>query len=296
MPRKLKSSRSARRSTATSVSASAALLSEARYAQLVADVQQLAERANTAGARSKVVSMWTTGRRILREHLSQAHGYHNTVLTNLARDTPFNIRNLQYAVAFYRAYEKCPKHALSWAHYRVLLERATPETRERYAQVAVDQGLDVRGLRQYIALDQPSAPATDSLPRPTQASYLYKADVLQVIDGDTLDLRIDLGFYVERRGRFRLANLNAPELPADRRGGSKARPQDPGRAARDFIHQRLLTAKTLVVQTRRVDIHGRYVAHLFYSAEDLTIDQCFTNGTYLNNEILAEGHAELMLM
>lgn len=284
MSRKLKPSKSAAQPSKR-VATPAALLSEARYAQLVADVQELAESANTQSARSKVVSMWTTGRRILREHLSQAHGYHNTVLNNLARDTPFNIRNLQYAVAFHRAYEKCPKHVLSWAHYRVLLERATPETRERYAQVAVDQALDVRGLRQYIALDQPSAPATDSLPRPTQASYLYKADVIQVIDGDTLDLRIDLGFYVERRGRFRLANLNTPEL------NTKA-----GRAARDFLHQQLLPAKTIVVKTQRVDIHGRYVAHLFYSPEELTIDQCFKTGTYLNNEILAEGYAELMLM
>lgn len=284
MPRKLKPSKSARR-TPNRASASAALLSEARYAQLVADVQELAESANTASARSKVVSMWTTGRRIVREHLSQAHGYHNTVLSNLARDTPFNIRNLQYAVAFHRAYAKCPKHVLSWAHYRVLLERATPETRERYAQVAVDQSLDVRGLRQYIALDQPTAPSTDTLPRPTHASYLYKVEVINIIDGDTLDLRIDLGFHVERRGRFRLANLNCPEIN-----------NREGRAARDFLHARLLSAKTIVVKTQKVDLHGRYVAHLFYSPDEVAIDDCFKSGVYLNNEILSEGYAELMLM
>lgn len=280
MPRKLNPSK-----TPTTTKTASTLLTEARYAQLVSDVQQLATRADTEGTRSKVVSMWTLGRRIQREHLSQARGYHNTVLSNLARDTTFNVRNLQYAVAFHRAYAKCPKHALSWAHYRLLLERATTETRERYALIAVERGLDVRGLRQFIALDQPSAPSTNMLVRPNHASYLYKADIVQVVDGDTLDLSIDLGFHVARKGRFRLANLNCPELSTAA-----------GRTARDFIYQRLLAAKTIIVKTQKVDIHGRYVAHLFYSADEVTIDACFKSGTYLNNEILSEGYAELMLM
>lgn len=34
---------------------------------------------------------------------------------------------------------------------------------------------------------------TKLLPRPTDPDYLYRAKVVQVIDGDTLDLHIDVG-------------------------------------------------------------------------------------------------------
>lgn len=103
-----------------------------------------------------------------------------------------------------------------------------------------------------------------------------------MVDGDTFDLRIDLGFHTERRGRFRLAAVDAPELPSAA-----------GRLARDFVHQRLLSARTLVVKTQRTDIYGRYVTHAFYSDAELPIADCFTKGTHLNNELLEAGHAEL---
>ena len=43
------------------------------------------------------------------------------------------------------------------------------------------------------------APAGWLNPRPTDRSYLYKAEVRDVIDADTLLLDIDLGFEVIRR-------------------------------------------------------------------------------------------------
>ena len=42
--------------------------------------------------------------------------------------------------------------------------------------------------------------------------YTYKAKVLEWIDGDTLWVEIDLGFYVQTRQKIRLARINAPEL------------------------------------------------------------------------------------
>jgi len=50
--------------------------------------------------------------------------------------------------------------------------------------------------------------------------YEYQATVVRVIDGDTLVLDVDLGFYVTVRLSCRLLGLNAAEL-AD--GGGPAR-------------------------------------------------------------------------
>ena len=54
---------------------------------------------------------------------------------------------------------------------------------------------------------------TDPQTRPTFADrYVYAARCVQVIDGDTLDLDIDLGFHVTIRQRVRLRGIDAPEL------------------------------------------------------------------------------------
>ena len=259
-------------------------LTRQRYAALVTDVKRLAAATESSSARVKVDSFWGLGRRISREHLSAAHGYHNAVLRDLARDTEFNVRNLQYAVAFHRAYPKCPKQPLSWGHFRILLERVPAADRERYANLAVKDALNTRQLSQRITLDQPNAPSTSKLTRPTLPNYLYAAEVVHIVDGDTLDLRIDLGFHTERIGRFRLANINTPEVDTP-----------DGRSARDFLFARLQPGITIAVQTQRTDLHGRYVTHLFYSSLELTTAECFTQGTYLNDELLQEGHAEVML-
>ena len=43
--------------------------------------------------------------------------------------------------------------------------------------------------------------------------YTYKAKVIKVVDGDTIDVNIDLGFHFEHKDqRIRLFGLNAPEV------------------------------------------------------------------------------------
>ena len=41
--------------------------------------------------------------------------------------------------------------------------------------------------------------------------YYYKIELLRVVDGDTVDVRIDLGFNVWHKCRVRLMGINAPE-------------------------------------------------------------------------------------
>lgn len=42
--------------------------------------------------------------------------------------------------------------------------------------------------------------------------YQYKGKVLKVIDGDTYDIEVDLGFNTKKTERFRLKNIDTPEV------------------------------------------------------------------------------------
>ncbi len=60
--------------------------------------------------------------------------------------------------------------------------------------------------------------------------YVYRLiEVLRVVDGDTIDARIDLGFGLQAAFRFRLAHVDAPET----RGPSS----EAGARAREFVEQ-----------------------------------------------------------
>ena len=41
--------------------------------------------------------------------------------------------------------------------------------------------------------------------------YIYKAKLQRVVDGDTVDAQVDLGFDIHKIIRIRLVGINAPE-------------------------------------------------------------------------------------
>ena len=53
--------------------------------------------------------------------------------------------------------------------------------------------------------------------------YEYQATVVRVIDGDTVDCTIDLGFRIHVDMRFRLTGINAPEMRTANGPPAKAR-------------------------------------------------------------------------
>jgi micrococcal nuclease len=46
----------------------------------------------------------------------------------------------------------------------------------------------------------------------TDQLYVYRAKVLRVIDGDTVEVMVDLGFHVFRQEKLRLFGINSPEI------------------------------------------------------------------------------------
>lgn len=84
--------------------------------------------------------------------------------------------------------------------------------------------------------------------------FEYAAQVVRVIDGDTLVLDIDLGLSVTARAVVRVAGVNAPELPTPA-----------GEAAKAFVEE-LVTARGAGVLVRTVkdrrEKYGRYLADI----------------------------------
>jgi micrococcal nuclease len=80
--------------------------------------------------------------------------------------------------------------------------------------------------------------------------YTYKvAGVVRVVDGDTVDLQLDLGFHTRSVQRFRLLNVDTPE-----RG-------QPGWAeCTDFLKFWLATHSNLTALTFKTDSFGRWLA------------------------------------
>ncbi len=58
--------------------------------------------------------------------------------------------------------------------------------------------------------------------------------------------------------------------------------------------ERLARAPTVVVKTNKVDLHGRYVGHLFYSGREQAPAEVFAKGRYLNAELVAQGLAKVL--
>jgi len=85
--------------------------------------------------------------------------------------------------------------------------------------------------------------------------YTYKANVVRVIDGDTLDLKIDVGFGMDMQIRGRLLNVDTPE-----RG-------DPAWSTATTIFSQLLNDQKdengqIVVRTFKTGKYGRWLVDI----------------------------------
>lgn len=140
--------------------------------------------------------------------------------------------------------------------------------------------------------DLPLAPFDSPPSRGGQGpAYRYAADVLRVIDGDTLEVRVDLGFSVYVAERIRLRGVNAPEL--NRRGPTG----EDGVRARDWVVAYLEragaldaygnTGEPVILVTHRGPRGGAERSFQRYVA-DVTLPE----GTDLAGALVAAGHAE----
>ena len=94
--------------------------------------------------------------------------------------------------------------------------------------------------------------------------YDYKViRVIKVVDGDTCDLSLDLGFYLSTGMRFRLLGCDAPEH-------KEAGWQECKDLLATFLQQQATT--TIYAKTVKSDHFGRWLADLYVIHDDGTED------------------------
>ena len=118
--------------------------------------------------------------------------------------------------------------------------------------------------------------------------YIYKAELIRVVDGDTVDFIVDLGFDTSRRERFRLYGIDAPELRTEA-----------GKAAKAWLWEALQPLESIYVQTVQLttkakrDKYGRFLAVLYGFYPVLSsLDGPKVNGCSINAQMITEGHAK----
>jgi len=105
--------------------------------------------------------------------------------------------------------------------------------------------------------------------------YEYKVKLERVVDGDTCDVSIDLGFDVWlTKQRLRFYGLNAPESRT-RDKIEKAR----GLRSKEYVKQIMEAAEEIVVISHERGKYGRILAEII------------CDGVNLNKEMIAHGYA-----
>ena len=264
------------------------ILTDSRYKKLLTDLRKILQegrRAALAAASQVLVeTTWRLGKRVKEERLTEQAGYGDSLMEDLAEDLEMDVTALRRAVIFFEQNEKsAPRRInLTMAHHQELLALADPGERAFYMELADSRALTRDELRRaikrgdYEAGDGISKRARSlNLKRPSEATYVYKAVVERIVDGDTLLVQVDLGFGLWTRQYLRLRGIDCPEIETSR-----------GRQAKQFVESELSRVPYVTISSSRSDKYDRYLSDVFYSV----------SGTeyFLNNELLARRHAVRM--
>lgn len=100
----------------------------------------------------------------------------------------------------------------------------------------------------------------------------HSVDLVRVIDGDTVELCIDMGNSIRWQGKFRLYGIDTPEMH-----GATAQA---GQAARAALTGMLTASGIDYVETHKPDKYGRWLVTVI------------TGGKNLSGEMVARGLAK----
>ena len=113
--------------------------------------------------------------------------------------------------------------------------------------------------------------------------FWYGATVIGVVDGDTVDLMVDLGFSVHHKIRVRLYGINTPESRT-----KDLKEKELGLKAKKFVEDWITNHKWVFVNTSpdKNDKYGRVLARIYSSDK---IDDPKT--ACLNIDMIQSGNA-----
>ena len=103
--------------------------------------------------------------------------------------------------------------------------------------------------------------------------------VTNVVDGDTIDVEIDLGFDISFSSRVRLAGIDTPESRTTNKAEKVL-----GLEAKEYVKSKIKDAKEVVIKTEKMDSsekYGRILGWVFLDGSKLSI----------NEQMIADGYA-----
>lgn len=107
--------------------------------------------------------------------------------------------------------------------------------------------------------------------------YFVK-EIKNVVDGDTIDVIIDLGFDILFSSRVRLAGIDTPES----RTTDKAE-KALGLEAKEYLKKHLKDAKSVVIRTEKMDSsekYGRILGWVYVNGESESVNNKMINDGY----------------
>ena len=119
--------------------------------------------------------------------------------------------------------------------------------------------------------------------------YLYASTVVDVYDGDTLTVDMELGFGMTFRTKLRLHRINAWEVRGEER--------EKGLEAKAFLQQWCPPQQQILVKTHRdrTGKYGRYLAEIFSSQGRMYKKKVWLTSEYtfenVNDLLVKHGHA-----
>ena len=100
-----------------------------------------------------------------------------------------------------------------------------------------------------------------------KADYLrFPAELVRVVDGDTFDLDVDLGFNMRTKQRFRLRGVNCPE--------SRGIEKPAGLLCAEYVEFLLGDFDELTIRTFKADSFGRWLCDIEMNEKGELLSEC----------------------
>lgn len=229
------------------------------YDQLARAILGTRQTTNPENKRERVREAWTIGK-LIELHAAEYRlwkDYPAYLFKNLSKDVNLSWGELRRMRNFARFYpDQAPPQDLDWWHYQALMDIRDPIQREALAVrdekekwTSDELQAELKKLRlKYQTLEK--APISPSL---LEKLNYHRATVTSVIDGDTFEANVDLGFGLTFDATFRIRALNSPELGTEK-----------GIVTKKFLVEQLKKTKgQVILKAEMKDQYGRWLADVW---------------------------------
>ena len=106
----------------------------------------------------------------------------------------------------------------------------------------------------------------------------YVREIKSVVDGDTIDVVIDLGFNILFEQRVRMAGIDTPESRTKDKFEKSL-----GIESKEYLKKHLKDAKSIVIKTEKMDSsekYGRILGWVYINGDTVSLNDMMINDGY----------------